>query len=140
MQDSNTSPSTLRVGHVTEFNPETLCARVNFPELGITSYWLPLLVMNTLKTHDEYFLDEGEHVVCLMQGTGLESGFVLGAIYDAKNKPPVHDPDKRSVTFDDDTFITYDRKNHKLVIDCSGEIEINAKNHIVLNAARIDLN
>lgn len=140
MQDYNNQPAIVRAGKVTQFDKDTLRARVQFPDMGIISHWLPLLVMNTLKTRDTYYLDEGEHVICLMMGTGAETGFILGAIYDDKNKPSIQDKDKRTVTFDDDTTIIYDRKGHKLLIDCSGEIEINARKHIALNAPRIDLN
>ena len=140
MKSENESSSTLRIGKVTEFDAEKLRARVNFPELGIISHWLPLLVMNTLKTKDTYYLDEGEHVACIMRGTGTEAGYILGAIYDDKNTPEIQDRGKRTVKFDDDTLIEYDRKEHKLTIDCSGDIEIKAKGHIGLTAGRIDFN
>lgn len=48
------------------------------------SYWLQIIIPNALKNHDELHVDEGEHVVCLMQGTGPESGVILGAIYSYK--------------------------------------------------------
>ena len=135
MQDSN-----LRFGHVTEYDPARHMARVNFPDLGITSYWLPVLTHNSLKNHDETHLDAGEHVACMMSGEGQEMGVVLGAFYDDKNKPPVQDADIRAVTFDDGTIITYSRKEHKLTIDCTGDIEIIAAGNIALKAGRIDLN
>ena len=50
MQDSN-----LRFGHVTEYDPSRHMARVNFPDLGITSYWLPVLVPNSLKNREKKF-------------------------------------------------------------------------------------
>ena len=132
MQDSS-----LRFGHVTEYDSSRHMARVNFPDLGITSYWLPVLVPNSLKNHDETHLDPEEHVACLMAG---EMGVVLGAFYDDKNKPPVKDSDTRAVTFEDGTRITYDRKEHKLLIDSTGDIEIIAAGNISLKAGRIDLN
>ena len=129
--------SVLRFGHVTEYDSSRHMARVNFPDLGITSYWLPVLVSNSLKNHDETHLDSGEHVACLMSG---EMGVILGAFYDDKNKPVVHEQDIRAVTFDDGSKITYDRKEHKFTIDCTGDIEIIAAGNISLNAGRIDLN
>ena len=136
----NEAGSVLRVGKVTEYDAATQRARVNFPELRIISHWLPVIAMNTLKTHDTHYLDAGEHVVCLMNGTGTESGYVLGAIYDDKNKPQECGQDIRSVKFDDDTTMTYDRGSHKLFINVQGDIEIVAKGHMQLTAERIDLN
>lgn len=140
MRNDNESASSLRVGKVTEFDPDKLRARVNFPDMGIISHWLPLLVKNTLNTKDTYYLDEGEHVVCLMNGTGAESGYILGAIYDDKNTPQEHSKDLRRVKFDDGTVILYDREEHKLMIDVAGDIEITASGHMKFTAERIDLN
>lgn len=140
MQASNEYPSSIRVGHVTEFDCNKLRARVSFSDMGIISHWLPVLITNSLNTKDSCYLDPGEHVVCLMQGTGCESGFVLGAIYDDKCQPVIKDPDTRSVTFDDGTSIKYDRKEHVLTIDCVNEVIIKAAQHISLQAGRIDIN
>ena len=115
-------------------------ARVEFPDMGIISHWLPLIVPNSLKNHDELHLDEGEHVACLMAGTGTESGVILGAFYDDKNKPPVQDKDIRSVSFEDGTTVTYNRKDSIMKIECVGDIEITAAGNIKLTASRIDLN
>lgn len=140
MQGSNESPASLRFGHVTDYDPKKHMARVAFPDLGITSQWLPIIVHNSLKNHDELHLDKDEHVACIMAGTGTELGTILGAFYDDKNKPPKADENIRSIVFEDDTEITYDRKEHKLSIICKGDIQITADGNITLNAARIDLN
>ena len=121
----NDTPA-LRFGHVTEYDPSRHMARVNFPDLGITSYWLPILTHNTLKNHDETHLDIGEHVACMMSGQGAEMGVVLGAFYDDKNTPPVKDSNIRAVTFDDGVKILYHRQNHQLTIDSPEVIHISA--------------
>ncbi len=132
----------MRIGKVTEFNAKKMQARVKFTDMGIISHWLPLLVSNSINTKDTHYLDEGEHVACLMQGTGAETGYVLGAIYDDKNYPeiPGQDPDIRRVKYDDGTEILYDRKEHKLMIDVKGDVEITASGHMKFSAERIDLN
>ena len=130
----------MRVGKVTEYDAAAQRARVNFPDMGIISHWLPVINMNSLKTHDTHYLDAGEHVVCIMNGTGTESGYVLGAIYDDKNKPQECGQDIRNVRYDDGTMISYDRGNHKLMIDVAGDIEMTASGNIKLTAGRIDLN
>ena len=132
--------SALRFGHVTEYDPSRHMARVNFPDVGLISYWMPVLVHNSLKNHDETHLDIGEHVACMISGQGAEMGIVLGAFYDDKNPPQVKDSDTRAVTFDDGSKITYDRKGHSLVIESVGDISITASGHMSLKAGRIDLN
>ena len=124
---SSTQVCSLRFGHVTEYDPSRHMARVNFPDIGLTSYWLPVLTHNSLKNHDETHLDIGEHVACMMSGDGAEMGVVLGAFYDDKNKPPVADADVRAVTFDDGVRVSYDRKTHELIIDCPEYVCIEAK-------------
>ena len=126
------SPS-LRFGHVTEYDPLRHMARVHFPDLDLTSYWLPILTHNTLKNHDETHLDIGEHVACMMSGDGAEMGVVLGAFYDDKNIPQVQDPDSRAVTFSDGVRVMYDRSSHELVIN-SPELVSVSGNRIVLSA------
>ena len=127
--------SALRFGHVTEYDPSRHMARVNFPDLGITSYWLPVLVSNTLKNHDEVHLDIGEHVACMMNG---EAGVILGAFYDDKNKPVVQDADIRAVTFDDGVRVMYDREAHSLLIDSPELISVDGE-RINLNAGTMGL-
>lgn len=120
---TETHTTSLRFGHVTEYDPSRHMARVNFPDLGIVSYWLPVLVPNSLKNHDYAPLDAGEHVACIMLG---EIGVILGAFYDDKNTPPVKDSEIRSIVFDDGTKISYDRKSQKLSIDIDGEVKVRA--------------
>ncbi len=119
--------SSLRFGHVTEYDPSRHMARVEFPDIGIVSNWLPILTHNTLRNHDETHIDIGEHVACMMSGQGAEIGVILGAFYDDKNTPPVKDPDIRAVTFDDGVRVMYDRKRHELLIDTPDYVLVNAK-------------
>ena len=127
--------TSLRFGHVTEYDPSRHTARVNFPDIGLTSWWLPVLVSNSLKNHDEVHLDVGEHVACLMAG---EMGVILGAFYDDKNPPAVKDSDVRAVTFSDGVRVSYDRKAHELSIASPEAITLNAGN-ITLNTGNITL-
>lgn len=122
-----------RFGYVSAYDAKRHMARIQFPDKGgLVSAWIPVAVSNSKKNRDEYHLDVGEHVYCNMMGNGLESGVVLCAVYDDKNKPPAGDGDIRKTTFDDGTEILYDRKNKCLKIECEGDIEIHAKGHIKL--------
>lgn len=141
MSQANESASTARFGYVSDYDPKRHMARIQFPDKNdLVSGWIPVAVRNSLKNHDEHHLDIGEHVFCVMQGNGTESGCVLCAVYDDTNKSQVGNKDTRAITFDDGTRITYDRTAKKLIINCVGDIEINAQGNIKLTATRIDLN
>ena len=131
----------IRYGYVSDYDAKRHMARVIFPDKdNLVSDWLPVLVHNALKNHDEVHVDIDEHVACLMLGNGIEAGLILGAIYDNENRPVKADNDIRSVKFSDGTSIIYDRKEHRLAIDCKGDIAIHATGNIKLTASRIDLN
>ena len=142
MSNNNTEAGAIaRFGYVSDYNAKKYMARVQFPDKdNLVSSWLPVIVPNSKKNHDEFHLDINEHVFCLMLGNGLEVGAVIGAIYDETNKPPEGDQDIRKITFSDGTEIFYNRKSHKLKINCVGDIELHADGHMEISAARIDLN
>ena len=131
----------IRYGYVSDYDAKRHMARVIFPDKeNLVSNWLPLLVANSLKNHDELHVDINEHVTCLMSGNGIENGVILGAIYDDTNKPPKGNQDIRIITFEDGTSIAYNRAKHMMNIECKGDISITAKGNIRLSASRIDLN
>ena len=138
----NAEESTIiRYGYVSDYDAKRHMARVIFPDKeNLVSNWLPLLIANSLKNHDEFHVDINEHVACLMSGNGIENGVILGAIYDDTNKPPKGNQDIRITTFEDGTSIAYNRAKHALSIDCKGSITITAKGSMKLTASRIDLN
>ncbi len=141
MAGNSENGSIARFGYVSNYDAKRHMARVIFPDKdNLVSNWLPVVIPNSKENHDELHLDINEHVFCLMLGNGLEAGAVIGAVYDDKNKPPEGNKDIRKITFSDGTEILYDRKGHKLRINCVGDIEIYAAGHMDLKAARIDLN
>lgn len=107
-----------RFGYISAYDPEHHFARVEFPDLGIVSGWLPVAVQNSKDNHDEKHFDIGEHVYCLLHDN---TGIILCAVYDNSNKPPKADTDIRAITFKDGTTITYDRSEHVTdITDCNG--------------------
>lgn len=121
-------PDTIgRFGYVSDYDPSRHYARVEFPDLGITSAWLPVGVPNTYSNHSERPLDIGEHVYCLLHDN---TGIILCSVYDDKNKPPKGDKDTHIMTFQDGTTISYDRKKHILAIDIQGDLCITATGKI----------
>ncbi|MDR3353944.1 MAG: hypothetical protein LBO21_02755 [Synergistaceae bacterium] len=133
----------LRDGHVSSYDPATHTARIVFGDRDdMVSHPFPVLLPNTLKNKDEIHLDPGEHVMCLCFGNGIESGVVLGCVYDEKNPPTVGNRDRRTTIFDDGCHIFYDRKERIFQIKDSygsfikmkgGEIIIQAASNIHLN-------
>ena len=100
----------LRFGIISDYDKSRNMARVIFPELdNLVSGWLPVISEHTrrdffkdgkehvcichhsggaiVKHHDELYLETGEHVACIMSGSGTESGVILGCIYDEGNRP-----------------------------------------------------
>ena len=140
MKASNDFSCMAMFGYIVDYDEKRHMAKVNFPEKNIVSSWLPVIVPNSKENHDELHLDLQEHVACIMLGTGLETGFILGSVYDDKNKPVIHDKDVRMVKFSDDTTILYDRRNHKMQIDVHGDIEISATGNIRLQASEFQAN
>lgn len=98
-----------RFGYISDYDHEKHYARVEFPDLGIVSSWLPVAVWNSKDNHDEKHFDIGEHVYCLLHDN---TGIVLCAVYDNNNNPPVANKEIRAITFKDETTLTYDRENH----------------------------
>ncbi len=139
MKASNDFSCMALFGYVADYDEKKHMAKVNFPDKNIVSSWLPVIIPNSKDNHDELHLDLGEHVACIMLGTGLETGFILGSVYDEKNKPVKADKDVRMVKFSDDTTILYDRRNHKMQIDVKGDIDILATGNIRIDAKRVDI-
>lgn len=112
----------FKVGVVSEIDPATCTARVRFDDLdGLETMRLPVGVQKSLKDKSYWMPDVGEHVACLLDANA-EAGVILCAIYSEKDAPPIDDPDKRHVRFEDGTTVEYDRKAHRLSIECVGEV------------------
>ena len=82
----------------------------------VSSYDLPVLQRNTLKNHDFAMPDVGEDTIVLFFGEGQEDGVIIGSIYAGEVTPPESTENRRTVVFDDDTRVCYDRQEHKLTV------------------------
>lgn len=131
----------IKVGKVVAIDEKTCKVRVQLEDNdGVVTYWLPVVVPKTQRDKFYWLPDIGEEVVCAFLEHGIEQGFVLGAIYNEKDRVPVVSKDKFHVKFEDGTWIEYDRKEHKLKVQCVGDIEIVANGNVTIIGARIDLN
>jgi phage baseplate assembly protein gpV len=69
-------------------------------------------------------------------GNGIESGVVLGCVYDKKNPPVVGNPDVRTTKYDDGTTFSVDRKGHIVEIkDSFGSVIKMAGGNIYITAS-----
>lgn len=131
----------IKVGKVVAIDEKNCKVRVQLLDNdGVMTYWLPVVVNKSQKDKFYWLPDIGEEVICAFLEHGIEQGFVLGAIYNEKDKVPVGGKDKFHVRFEDGTTIEYDRKAHKLTIQSVGDIEITASGNIKIVGSRIDLN
>ena len=105
----------LKFGTVTNINPMTAKARVQFADDNITSYWLSILQKKTLK--DKYYsvVDIGEQVACLMDENS-EDGVILGAIYTSLDEVPAISNLQHLIKFEDGSFIEFNRDTQMLTI------------------------
>jgi phage baseplate assembly protein gpV len=113
----------LAWGIISEIQADKGLYRVNFDDRDMTSRPLPRLSLNTIKNKDEVHFDTNEHVAVLMDDH-WENGIILGAIYDKNNLPAVGSAEKRITTYDDGSFVQFDRQAKKFTISSEGDIEI----------------
>ena len=105
----------LRFGIVSQINPITVEARVNFEEDESTSYWLPVLQSKTLKDKFYVMPDVGEQVACIMDENS-EDGVILGAIYSAEDKPLINTEKQLSVNLEDESLINLNKENKTITV------------------------
>lgn len=106
----------LKFGTVTNINPLTARARVEFAQDNMTSYWLPILQKKTLK--DKYYcvVDVGEQVACLMD-ENCEDGVILGSIYTNLDSVPAVTKEQHLIKFSDNSLIEYNKETQTLTIN-----------------------
>lgn len=122
----------IKFGFVSSLD-ESLCrVRVNFPDDQIPSPWLPVVVAGSSGDKFYHLPKVNTHVVCMMSDD-METGVVMGAIYDSSNQAPSGSTkDKSLVQFADGSKISYSTTASELNIEV-GTITIQA------NATGLDI-
>lgn len=107
--------------------------RVKFPENGITSAKLPVLVARSKSDRHFETFDVNEHVACLMDEKS-ENGVVLGAIYSTKYAPP-SEANENTVgrEFGDGAKVNYNRDTGLLTIQVGESLVEVSESAITLN-------
>ena len=134
--DNNILRNLIREGIVSSVNAKDCTIRVTFPDKDdFVSAELKVVCNGSGKNKDYWLPDVDESVVCLFlpnSKNGNNVGYCLGTVYNAKDRPPAADQNKRIIRFSDNTSIEYDRATHQLSINCVGDIVVNGRN-IYLN-------
>lgn len=118
----------IRVGFVNARQPEKMRVKVTLRDTTsaeLVTDWLPVLCPRASGDMQYDLPDIGDQVLCLFLAYGLEQGFVVGAMYGAK-QPPVASGDKWHRTFSDGTSLEYDRAEHKLTASVQGTVDMEA--------------
>jgi phage baseplate assembly protein V len=146
---SNETLDGLQFGLVSKLDYLGCRVKVRLEEFdGLETWWLKVPQRHTQLTKSRPLLPEiGEQVAVLLQRDGV-NGVVLGGIYSTAEPPPVTDADTDYVRFKDGTTVTYNVQSKALAVACVGSVSVQAATsitlqageHIVLTAPRIDLN
>lgn len=123
--------ATLQFGIVSAVDEAAHNLRVRLPALeNMETDWLPMLTAAAGGNRFYSLPDEGEQVVCLLDARG-ENGVVLGATYNAADKPPAASKDVWMRRFRNGTVIKHDRKSGNIDVQTQGTVTINAPNTII---------
>lgn len=103
-----------RRGIVKEVDADKLLVRCTWPDDGIDSPWLRVVVRDSVQDKDVWLPSEGAQVECMLDERE-EDGVVLGAIYDDEHVPPEGDATtQRVIAFRDGCVVRYDTSSHVL--------------------------
>lgn len=105
----------LRFGTITEINPLTARARVQFAQDSMVSYWLPILQSKTFKDKFYVIPDVGEQVACLMDENS-EDGVILGAIYTSEDTPLNSTEKVVAANFEDGSLMNINKETQTLIL------------------------
>lgn len=123
--------ATLQFGIVSAVDEAAHNLRVRLPALeNMETDWLPMITPAAGGNRFYSLPDEGEQVVCLLDARG-ENGVVLGATYNAADKPPAASKDVWMRRFRNGTVIKHDRKSGNIDVQTQGTVTINAPNTII---------
>jgi len=98
------------------------------------------LFMDTTETKDENYFVINQHVACICDDK-INTGVILGAIYDKKNPPSVADKNKRVTTYQDGSFVSFDKSTGDYLTEVNGAYEIQSGDLVkIYGSAGLELN
>lgn len=131
--------ATMQFGTVSAVDAAAHSLRVKIPVLDdMETDWLPMATPAAGGNRFYSLPDVGELVVCLLDARG-ENGCVIGAIYNASDKPPVSDQNKWVKRFANGTVISHDRGSGEVVVETPGKVEIKAAQKVDIQSPQTEI-
>lgn len=131
--------ATMQFGTVSAVNAAAHSLRVKIPVLDdMETDWLPMATPAAGGNRFYSLPDVGELVVCLLDARG-EAGCVIGAIYNATDKPPVSDQNKWVKRFTNGTVISHDRGSGEVVVETLGKVKIKAAQKVDIQSPETEI-
>lgn len=87
----------------------------------LTSTWLPLVTPRAGQDTTWQPVDIGEQVVVLCPSGDFAQGLVIGSLYQQQFPAPSSELNEQRMQFKDGTVMSYDRSQHRYVLDIKGE-------------------
>lgn len=107
---------------------------------GVLSAELKIGFPGTLKNQFYSMPSIEEHVLCVYPDKTKSDGYVIGCIYSDVTEPPVKDAEKHYVRFKDGSYLEHDTKTNIFTIVSEGEVNVFAKQNVIVKGANILLN
>lgn len=131
--------ATMQFGIVSAIDAAAHSLRVKIPVLDdMVTDWLPMATPAAGGNRFYSLPDVGELVVCLLDVRG-ETGCVIGAIYNASDKPPVSDQNKWVKRFTNGTVISHDRSSGEVVVETPGKVRIKAAKKVDVQSPETEI-
>lgn len=110
LPSSSYGQTSLHFGAIAEVDNSLCRARVSLPDLGMVSYWLPVLQYRA-GTNTAYWMPTVSEPVAVLLDEKGEQGVILGGVYSRVNQPPASTSntlavDTGTVTIDANVNIT----------------------------------
>lgn len=131
--------ATMQFGTVSAVDEASHSLRVKIPVLDdMETDWLPMATPAAGGNRFYSLPDVGELVVCLLDARG-ENGCIIGAIYNAADKPPVSDQNKWVKRFANGTVISHDRGSGEVVVETPGKVKIKAAQKVDIQSPQTEI-
>lgn len=123
--------ATFQEGIVSQIDPQTHRIKAKIPALeDLETAWLPFCTPFAGGNQFYALPDVGELVAMVLDARG-ESGYILGAIYNAQDPTPTTDREIWLHKFSNGTEISHNRKTGDVVVKTTGKVTITASQAIV---------
>lgn len=107
-----------KIGYISEYDPKTGFAKVEFKQDEIVSGWLQAIVQGSKENKHQYPYAVGEQVACILSADN-NSGVILGALYSKTDEPDadLSNGTTHGVVYKDAAKDTYDTDSHERIIE-----------------------